>query len=64
MVETPEGEGRVIGHNVPSDSVVVKLTGSGQACKCDRASVCGSRQAYEGAREDGMRTTADLPEDA
>jgi cell fate regulator YaaT (PSP1 superfamily) len=46
-VETPEGEGVVVGHNVPSDSVVVKLTADGKTCACSRASVCGSRKAYE-----------------
>jgi hypothetical protein len=48
----------VIGHNVPSDTVVVKLAADGRACACPKASVCGSRQAYEsmhgkGARGDG-----------
>jgi cell fate regulator YaaT (PSP1 superfamily) len=65
-VETEEGPGTVVGHNVPSDSVVVKVTASGQTCQCTRASVCGSRQAYDGARSDGtMRAGADAaPDDA
>ena len=46
-VETPEGPGVVTGHNVPGDKVVVKLTADGRKCACSRASVCGSRQAYE-----------------
>ncbi|MGP0025446.1 MAG: stage 0 sporulation family protein [Streptosporangiaceae bacterium] len=46
-VETPAGPGTVIGHNVPADNVVVKLSADGSACACPRASVCGSRQAYE-----------------
>jgi cell fate regulator YaaT (PSP1 superfamily) len=46
-VETPEGAGVVTGHNVPSDKVVVKLSADGRKCACPRASVCGSRQAYE-----------------
>ena len=46
-VETPEGPGTVIGHNVPADKVVVKLSADGSSCACPRASVCGSRQAYE-----------------
>jgi len=46
-VETPEGEGVVVGHNVPSESVVVKLSADGRTCACPRASVCGSRKAYE-----------------
>src|SRR5580693_3963161 len=47
QVETEEGPGTVIGHNVPSDSVVVKLTGDGRSCVCSVSSVCGSRKAYE-----------------
>jgi cell fate regulator YaaT (PSP1 superfamily) len=46
-VESPEGTGTVIGHNVPSDTVVMKLAADGRRCACPRASVCGSRQAYE-----------------
>src|SRR6266566_280769 len=47
QVDTPEGPGIVAGHNVPGDKVVVKLTADGRKCACPRASVCGSRQAYE-----------------
>jgi cell fate regulator YaaT (PSP1 superfamily) len=47
QVETPEGSGVVTGHNVPGDKVVLKLTADGRKCACTRASVCGSRQAYE-----------------
>ena len=47
QVETPEGPGTVIGHNVPSDSVVVRLAADGSSCACSVASVCGSRKAYE-----------------
>ena len=46
-VTTPEGPGTVVGHNVPSDTVVVKLSADGQARACPKASVCGSRKAYE-----------------
>jgi cell fate regulator YaaT (PSP1 superfamily) len=46
-VSTPEGEGRVVGHNVPRDTVTVRLDADGSRCACSRASVCGSRQAYE-----------------
>jgi cell fate regulator YaaT (PSP1 superfamily) len=46
-VTTPVGDGTVVGHNVPSDTVVVKLSADGRACACPKASVCGSRQAYE-----------------
>ncbi len=46
-VESPEGPGTVVGHNVPSDTVVMKLAADGRRCACPRASVCGSRKAYE-----------------
>ncbi len=46
-VTSPEGPGRVVGHSVPRDSVVVRLDADGSRCSCSRASVCGSRQAYE-----------------
>jgi cell fate regulator YaaT (PSP1 superfamily) len=46
-VETPDGPGTVVGHNVPADQVVVKMTEDGRRCACPKASVCGSRQAYE-----------------
>ncbi len=45
-VDTPQGEGRVVGHNVPQDTVVVRLNADGSRSACSRASVCGSRQAY------------------
>ena len=46
-VETPEGDGRVVGHQVPTDSVVVRMASSGRVCSCSRASVCAPRKAYE-----------------
>ncbi|TDC84762.1 hypothetical protein E1292_49230 [Nonomuraea deserti] len=46
-VETPEGAGTVVGHNVPSDSVVVRLNDGGRRCACSKASVCGPRKAYD-----------------
>jgi cell fate regulator YaaT (PSP1 superfamily) len=45
-VTTPEGDGRVVGHSVPRDAVVVRLDSDGSRCSCSRASVCGSRAAY------------------
>ena len=56
QVETPEGPGVVTGHNVPGDKVVVKLTADGRKCACSRASVCGSRQAYEARYASGAGT--------
>ena len=58
-IGTPDGDGRVIGHNVPSDSVVVRLSASGQTCKCSRASVCAPRLAHDEAVQGGARATAD-----
>lgn len=49
QVDAPAGPGRVVAHNVPTDSVVVRLDQGAGRCSCSRASVCGSRQAYEGS---------------
>jgi cell fate regulator YaaT (PSP1 superfamily) len=49
-VETPEGEGRVLGYRVPAGEVVVRLTESGSRCACPKASVCASRKAYDARR--------------
>jgi cell fate regulator YaaT (PSP1 superfamily) len=46
-VTTADGPGRVVGHSVPRDAVTVRLDADGSRCSCSRASVCGSRQAYE-----------------
>lgn len=48
-VVSPSGPGRVVGRSVPTDSVTVRLDSDGSRCVCDRADVCGSRQAYEGS---------------
>lgn len=46
-VETPQGAGTVVGHNVPSDSVVVRLNDGGRRCACSVASVCAPRKAHD-----------------
>lgn len=46
-VQTPEGEGKVVGHSVPSDSVVVRMDGTGEVTRCPQADVCPARRAYE-----------------
>jgi cell fate regulator YaaT (PSP1 superfamily) len=46
-VDSPEGAGVVVGYSVPADEVIVKVAETGSRCACPRASVCGSRQAYE-----------------
>ena len=47
-VESPAGVGRVVGHSVPGESVVIKLAADGSRQVCPVSSVCGSRKAYEG----------------
>jgi cell fate regulator YaaT (PSP1 superfamily) len=56
-VETPDGPGVVVGHNVPSDTVIVKMAEDGRRTACPKASVCGSRKAYE-AMHGGEREPA------
>ena len=46
LVATPEGEGHVVGRNVPADRVIVKLDG-GSRCACPSASVCSPRKQHE-----------------
>jgi cell fate regulator YaaT (PSP1 superfamily) len=53
-VETPEGPGTVVGHNVPADQVMVKLAEDGRRHACPKASVCGSRQAFEAMYRGGQ----------
>ncbi len=48
-VDTPEGPGTVVGHNVPADTVQVRLADSGRRCSCSRADVCGPRKEYDSA---------------
>ena len=45
--DTEQGRGKVVGYSVPRDTVTVRLDSDGTRCTCSRASVCGSRQAYE-----------------
>jgi cell fate regulator YaaT (PSP1 superfamily) len=44
-VETPEGEGTVVGYNVPGDRINVKV--GSRRCSCPSASVCSPRQQHE-----------------
>jgi cell fate regulator YaaT (PSP1 superfamily) len=46
-VDSPEGEGRVVAHDVPRDQVVIRLDAGGRRSPCDRADVCEARSAYE-----------------
>jgi cell fate regulator YaaT (PSP1 superfamily) len=59
LVETPEGPGTVVGHNVPADQVVVKLAEDGRRTACPKASVCGSRKAYEAMHSSAREPGAD-----
>jgi cell fate regulator YaaT (PSP1 superfamily) len=54
-VESPEGPGTVVAHNVPSGTVTVRVAETGRRCACSVASVCGSRQEYEAGRAAGLR---------
>lgn len=57
-VTTEDGvEGKVVGYNVPAETVYVRDRKTGRKVACPKASVCGSRQAYEGAVAAGMRPT-------
>jgi cell fate regulator YaaT (PSP1 superfamily) len=56
-VLTDEGDGVVIAHSVPADSLVVRLSASGATTSCSRASVCGSRHAYESKPKDAASET-------
>ncbi|MCW2811352.1 MAG: hypothetical protein JWP61_1810 [Friedmanniella sp.] len=47
QVSTPEGDGVVVGHQVPADAVLVRMKASGATMSCAKAGVCGSRQDYE-----------------
>ena len=49
-VDTPDGPGVVVGHNVPAGAVYVRGA-DGRRHACPKASVCSARQAYEGAHE-------------
>jgi cell fate regulator YaaT (PSP1 superfamily) len=51
-VETPDGDGRVVGHNVPGEKVVVRMAADGRRHACALASVCASRKAYESTHGD------------
>ncbi|QLQ38960.1 PSP1 domain-containing protein [Micromonospora robiginosa] len=46
-VDTPRGEGKVVGHSVPRDAVTVRLDADGSRCQCSRASVCAPRQSHD-----------------
>jgi cell fate regulator YaaT (PSP1 superfamily) len=55
-VDSPDGPGNVVGYNVPSDRVIVKLSEDGRRCACSRASVCAPRQAHERSHRETLGT--------
>jgi cell fate regulator YaaT (PSP1 superfamily) len=59
-IGTPDGDGRVIAHDVPRDGVVVRLSASGQTCRCTRADVCGPRRAHDAGRSGPLQAPAAL----
>ena len=52
-VSTPDGPATVIGHSVPSESVVVRMNADGRKSSCAMASVCASRKAHDQFYGDG-----------
>lgn len=60
-VETPEGLGTVVGHDVPREQVVVRLAASGRRCGCSKASVCAPRNSFDTAHGDGTVGSGRLP---
>lgn len=52
-VSTPDGEATVVGHSVPTDSVVLRMNADGRRTTCAMASVCSSRKAHDQFYGDG-----------
>jgi cell fate regulator YaaT (PSP1 superfamily) len=50
-VDTDQGAGKVVGHDVPREQVVVRMAADGRTSRCALASVCASRKAYESRAE-------------
>ena len=46
QVALEDGDGVVVGHQVPADSVVIRMSASGATRTCSLASACGARQLY------------------
>ena len=47
LVDSPEGQGRVVAYDVPRDAIVLKLSADGKRTRCDKADVCKARAAYD-----------------
>ncbi|MEU6412867.1 regulatory iron-sulfur-containing complex subunit RicT [Microbispora sp. NPDC046933] len=61
-VDTPQGPGTVVGHNVPSDSVIVRLNEGGRRCACSKASVCAPRKQHDAMYGEAQAVAASDPE--
>jgi cell fate regulator YaaT (PSP1 superfamily) len=61
-VETPQGRGTVVGHNVPADTITVRLADSGRRCACSRADVCAPRKAHDAAYAPAPEAGPDAPD--
>jgi len=62
-VSTPDGDATVIGHSVPSDSVVLRMNSDGSRTSCAMASVCSSRKAHDEFYGDGTVGSASVGSD-
>lgn len=60
-VLTEEGEARVIGHSVPTDEVVLRMSSTGEVAPCSRADSCAARAAYENRPDRRTRPRGDDP---
>lgn len=54
-VLTDEGEATVIGHSVPTDEVVLRMSATGEVAPCSRADSCEARAAYDAASAKGRK---------
>jgi cell fate regulator YaaT (PSP1 superfamily) len=46
QVALEDGDGVVVGHQVPADSVVIRMSANGTTRSCSLAAACGARQLY------------------
>jgi cell fate regulator YaaT (PSP1 superfamily) len=46
QVAMEDGDGVVVGHQVPADSVVIRMSGNGTTRTCSLAAACGARQLF------------------
>jgi cell fate regulator YaaT (PSP1 superfamily) len=63
-VDTPSGQGKVVGRNVPGDTVTVQIDESGKRCACKLADVCSSRRQHDEMYGKRAHTAAQSPDAA